>query len=72
MITVGTDYHNKYDAFGNKLEESAPDPFGCLGEYNDSQSGNSSLMFVDPMGYATVELQIGVLNDERLIFGNVI
>lgn len=36
MITVGTDYHNKYDAFGNKLEESAPDPFGCLGEYYDS------------------------------------
>ena len=29
-----------YDAFGNRLEGSDPDPFGYCGEYYDSESGN--------------------------------
>ena len=30
----------EYDAFGNRLKGSAPDPFGYCGEYYDSESGN--------------------------------
>ena len=30
----------EYDAFGNRLKGSDPDPFGYCGEYYDSESGN--------------------------------
>ena len=31
---------SEYDAFGNRLKGSDPDPFGYCGEYYDSESGN--------------------------------